>query len=363
MYDIAIVGSGPAGSTLARLIGKKYKVLLIDKRHFTQEYSHKSYEKCCGGLLAPDAQKILAKLGLGIPKDVMVDPQIFVVRTIDLYNKIERFYQRFYFNLDREKFDKWLLSLVPSEVDIRNGCILKDFDKNDNYFNIKIYDSNTKKEYTEKAKILVGADGASSLVRKKAFRTDDISRYISVQEWFKVKEAMPYFSAIFDPTITDFYSWTIPKGEYMLVGSALNIDDNPISKFKLLKNKLDSYGYNLSKVTKKEGAFILRPYKTKNICTGNKDIALIGEAAGWISPSSAEGFSYAFHSAYILAESLKHGLDGFSTRYNKGCNNLKRNIILKNLKSPVMYNKILRKMAMSSGIQSVKLFDSNISDT
>ncbi len=29
MYDIAIVGSGPAGANLARLIGDKYKVWLI----------------------------------------------------------------------------------------------------------------------------------------------------------------------------------------------------------------------------------------------------------------------------------------------------------------------------------------------
>ena len=32
MYDITIIGAGPAGANLARLIGDKYKVLLIDKR-------------------------------------------------------------------------------------------------------------------------------------------------------------------------------------------------------------------------------------------------------------------------------------------------------------------------------------------
>jgi geranylgeranyl diphosphate/geranylgeranyl-bacteriochlorophyllide a reductase len=31
MYDIAIIGAGPAGATLARLIGRQYKTLLIDK--------------------------------------------------------------------------------------------------------------------------------------------------------------------------------------------------------------------------------------------------------------------------------------------------------------------------------------------
>ena len=32
MYDVAIIGAGPAGATLARLIGGRYKVLLIEKR-------------------------------------------------------------------------------------------------------------------------------------------------------------------------------------------------------------------------------------------------------------------------------------------------------------------------------------------
>ena len=31
MYDVAIIGAGPAGTTLARLIGDQYKVLLIEK--------------------------------------------------------------------------------------------------------------------------------------------------------------------------------------------------------------------------------------------------------------------------------------------------------------------------------------------
>jgi len=36
MYDIVIVGGGPAGSTLARLVGDRYRVLLLEKRSFTE---------------------------------------------------------------------------------------------------------------------------------------------------------------------------------------------------------------------------------------------------------------------------------------------------------------------------------------
>ena len=32
MYDIAIIGLGPAGSTLARMLDKKFKIIAIDKK-------------------------------------------------------------------------------------------------------------------------------------------------------------------------------------------------------------------------------------------------------------------------------------------------------------------------------------------
>ncbi|MDD4238566.1 MAG: FAD-dependent monooxygenase [Desulfotomaculaceae bacterium] len=55
MYDIAIIGAGPAGATLARLIGHQYRVLLLDKRNLDMERREDSIIKCCGGLVAPDA--------------------------------------------------------------------------------------------------------------------------------------------------------------------------------------------------------------------------------------------------------------------------------------------------------------------
>ncbi|MFQ9799503.1 MAG: NAD(P)-binding protein [Clostridia bacterium] len=33
MYDMIIVGAGPAGATLARGLGRRYRVLLVDKRN------------------------------------------------------------------------------------------------------------------------------------------------------------------------------------------------------------------------------------------------------------------------------------------------------------------------------------------
>ena len=53
--------------------------------------------------------------------------------------------------------------------------------------------------------------------------------------------------AIFDEKITDFYSWIIPKDNYILIGSALKPKDNPWERFDLLKSNLQEYGFDFNK--------------------------------------------------------------------------------------------------------------------
>lgn len=353
MYDIVIVGAGPAGANLARLIGGKYKVLLIDKRDLENENLQNRANKCCGGLLATDAQKMIAKLGLGMPKDILVDPQLFAVRAIDLTNNLERLYQRFYYNMDREKFDRWLVSILPPGIDKKLNCFFKSFAEIPGGYEIKY--TNNGQEISAKTKVIVGADGASSMLRKSISNYVNIpEKYISIQEWFKCSNSMPYFTAIFDEEISDFYSWIIPKDNYILLGAALGPRENTIEKYEILKKKLASFGFNFENKIKTEGAFLYRPKKISQFFAGVDGIALIGEAAGAISPSSAEGISYALKTSYYLAESLEEGVEGFLSRYKQKVKGIKANLLIKNIKSPAMYNPFLRKLAMKSGLQSIR---------
>jgi geranylgeranyl diphosphate/geranylgeranyl-bacteriochlorophyllide a reductase len=352
MYDVAIIGAGPAGSTLARLLSNRYKVLLVDKRELEAE-PQPSGGKCCGGLVAPDAQKAIAELGFGLPKKVIVGPQLFAVRTIDLTNKLERYYQRFYINIDREKFDRWLVSLAGSS-ETRFGCHFKGFERSTQSFTVRL--SRNGREFTEQCTVLVGADGALSAVRKlSAPNSPAPVSYIAIQEWFHDGDMAPYFSAIFDDETTDFYSWTIPKDDLLLVGAALKPGADAPAKFERLKQKLASHGYHLGQPVRREGAFILRPVSTRQIFAGTAGVALVGEAAGFISPSSCEGLSYPFRSAAALATSLEKSIVGFEQIYSHNALDINSNILLKNLKSPFMYNRMIRGVVMKSGISSLKM--------
>lgn len=355
MYDVVIIGAGPAGANLARMIDKKYKVLLVDKRELDKKPSNISFEKCCGGLLAPDAQYVLAKFGLGVPKKILTGPQLFTVKTIDFDNSIERYYGRHYINVNRDEFDRWLVEMIPSNVDFEFNCIYKTYSYEDGIYKIKLHRNN--KDYSVSTKILVGADGAFSRVRKQISKNINYpKKYATIQEWYKTEQIMPFYTSIFDSSITDFYSWIIQKEEYLLLGSAIPIEEqSAYKKFNLLKTKLIDYGFQFNELYKKTGTLILRPNKTKQLFTGENKIALIGEAAGFISPSSAEGISYALKSSSFLANSINNNPENFINLYSKQTSKLKRNIILKNLKSPFMYNKTLRKIIMKSGIQSMEI--------
>ena len=176
MYDIAVIGAGPAGATLARIIGGSYRVLLIDKRQFGDSPEGASSRKCCGGLLAPDAQRMLSKLGLGLPKSVMEEPQLFVV--IDIQQSLERYYRRIYININRQKFDGWLLFMTPPSVNVRTACRLESYSwKGDCFRLILLQDNRT---YVEQTKILVGGRrrffkrslpvGSETMFSEKIFR-------------------------------------------------------------------------------------------------------------------------------------------------------------------------------------------------
>ena len=353
MYDITIIGAGPAGSTLARMLSSQYKVLLVDKRNLEDDNDFKR-EKSCGGLLAPDAQKAMAELGIGVPKEVLTGPQMFSVKSIDYDNDLVRYYQRHYINVDREKFDRWLVSLVPENVDKEFDCIYKSHNHIDDYIEVTLNKSG--EECKVNTKILIGADGAISRVRMETFTSHDMpEKYVSIQKWYHTDMLYPHYTSIFDKEITDFYSWIIQKDNNLFVGTAVPEKYDANQKFDLLISKLNEHGFQLNKLIKSEGTLIMRTRKLKQINIAKGNVALIGEAAGFISPSSAEGISYGFKSASMLADCLNKSLYSYHKEYSRKTFKLKINILIKNMKVMIMYSQYLRWLVMKTRILSMKI--------
>lgn len=339
-FDLVIVGGGPAGATLARLLPRSMRCAVIYRSDLS---------KPCGGLLSEDAQRSLARYDITLPKDVLVDPQIFSVKTIDLEAGLVRHYQRTYLNMDRQKFDAWLLDMVPCQrID---GQVIAVERLTEGYRVTLVGGQQMTCRY------LVGADGANSVVRRALYPEKRIRSYTAIQQWFPERHPKPFYSCIFDPDTSDACSWSISKDQVFIFGGAF-APRSCREMFDRQKQRLqERFGFVFGEPLKTEACMVLRPSHPGDVSLGRDGAFLIGEAAGFISTSSFEDISFAMDSARLLAEVLTAAPADLHQAYRRATGCLRRKIAAKLLKSPFMYRPTLRHLVMRSGLQTIDVID------
>jgi len=358
MYDIAIVGAGPAGSTLARLLAGRVRVLLVDREADAPVSGsslppHRAHRtgKLCGGLLAPAAQKELARQGLGVPSSVLAGPQLFAVRAVDAASGLERRYQRHYLNIDRAAFDAWLVSQARPFCDYHAGWRVTGIDLagESSLLRIETAEGGTT---AATARLVVGADGAGSLVRRTLYPAHSGPRYVAVQSIFQGGDVEACFGAHFS-ALTDHYGWVIPKGEHVLVGGAFSRGAGVAERFDALVRELRAAGFGLGEELHRASAPLVRPILPADVRLGHGAAALLGEAAGLISPSSAEGISYALRSAAALAAGFEAAPHDPVYEYRRFSRPLVAEVFGKMVKSRLLQAPAVRRAALVTGIGSL----------
>lgn len=334
-YDVIVVGAGPAGSTVSRLLAQKnFSVILLDRAAFPRD-------KPCGDGLPPGAVNQLRDLGL-FDEFLRLSPYPITQMRFQTPNGswlnlsfTAKEKESAFFTLARRELDSFLLNkAIESRVEFRQAEVAAPIVENGYVCGVYLKQNGILREL--RARIIIAADGSNSILSKSLLgcNRNGGSRFVAIRAYVEGLDLAAHSAEFFWlKNILPGYAWIFRINDSQInVGLGL-----PFSCFRTQRKSLRQLleEFLSSSVLKKRAPLkieLQRPASWIINMAGassrkrSMDGALfIGDAGYWVDPLSGEGMHNALHSARIAADVVLKALEkgdvsaAFLSNYDRQC--------------------------------------------
>jgi geranylgeranyl reductase family protein len=290
MYDVIVVGAGPAGSAAARTASQAgLKVLVVEKETFPRY-------KPCGGALSDRAISIM---DFSLP-DQLCERTITGVR-VHFHNKVveSRKGYRLSALVTRSKFDHFLLQKAQEAgADLATQKVQKFKEKTDH---VEVL---TKKD-TFKSRFLVISSGYQDNLNERIRERDKKYQYgVAIvteveDDDEKIEERLQSSLDFYFDVVETGYGWVFPHGGYYSVGIW-----GQASRLKDLRGTMAHF----LKKNGFQGNYELHGHKAplggSNKKISSPRVLLAGDSAGFVDAFTGEGIYYALRSGQMAAHTI-----------------------------------------------------------
>lgn len=289
-YDVTIIGASATGNRVADLVSKDCNTLLIE------EHKKMGLPLQCSGLVSYRLVELIHDL----PKEIIINK----VKSAKFFspngNCIELKPKYPAYVIDRVKLDRFLFDKASEKSDVKTGEKFQDF----KYVNDSIMIKTNKEAYY--SKILVGADGPNSAVRRQ-MKIESKNSVLGLQTTVKGKFDSESVELWFGSKVCpNFFAWVVPIDDKLArIGLATN------------RNVMRFYNSFLKKrvgYVKKPNVVGKIPYGLINRTSDNR-VMLVGDAASQVKPFSGGGIIYGLTASEICAKACIKSLE--ENRFNR----------------------------------------------